>query len=475
MTCGFTGNAYSDRVQVKRKSGNWFRIATVKKDQYTSFVMQDGDTMRVDSVLPFYENRLAVTGAVWRPGEYELSASVHTVKQLINQAAGLKGDEFLGRAQLTRLNSDFTSTIIAIDVRGLLNGNVPDIELQKEDKLHIPSLFDLRERYTIKVAGAVNQPDTFAFRNNITVEDAIVMAGGLKESAATVNVEVARRMKASDAMSSTSIIAKEYTFSLSEGLKVKTGDGLFILEPFDEVYVRFSPGYQAQQVVQVEGEITFAGNYVLSKKNMRLSELIAKAGGITSDGYVKGASLKRQLTEDELQRVETMLRLSEANPQSRDSISTQMLSLKDYSVGIDLDLAMNAPGSTHDVVLRDGDMLYIPQQQSTVKVSGTVVYPNSVTYEKGMSVGDCLSQAGGYTDLSRKYPIVIYMNGKVATTKRTFIFFKRYPKVEPGCEILIPAKSQQARKTSLAEVLSIASSTTSMAAMVTSIINSMSK
>ena len=475
MTGGFTGDAYSDVVQVKRKSGNWYQMATVKKDQYASFLVQDGDTMQVDSILPFYENRLTITGAVWRPGEYELNASVHTVKQLINQAVGLKGDEFLGRAQLTRLNPDFTSSVIAVDIQGILKGSVPDVELQKEDKLYIPSLFDLREAYTIKVAGAVNLPDTFAYHKNMTIEDAIIMAGGLKESAATVNVEVARRIKNPGSMNSVNETAKEYTFEINEGMEIQSGDKLFTLEPFDEVYVRFSPGYQEQQVVKIGGEITFAGNYVLAKKNMRLSQLITKAGGVTPDAYIKGANLKRQLSEDEIQRMEALLRLSQASAQSQDSISTQMLEIKDYSVGIDLEQALNNPGSMHDVVLRDGDVLYIPQLQSTVKVSGTVIYPNSITYEKGMSVKDCLSQAGGYNDLSRKYPIVIYMNGKVATTKRTCIFFKHYPKVEPGCEILVPAKSQQNKKSSLAEVLSIASSTTSMAAMVTSIINSMGK
>ena len=202
------------------------------------------------------------------------------------------------------------------------------------------------------------------------------------------------------------------------------------------MYVRFSPGYQEQQVVKVNGEITFSGDYVLAEKNSRLSDIIAKAGGITPDAYVKGASLKRQLTEDEMRRLETLLQLS-SNKQSRDSVALSLENIKtsDYSVGIDLEKALANPGSAHDVVLRDGDALYIPQLQSTVKINGAVTYPNSVTYTKGMSVGDCLSQAGGYNDIARKYPIVIYMNGKVATTKKSFIFFKRYPKVEPDVKL----------------------------------------
>ena len=478
MAGGFTGDAYKKDVRVKRKAGSRYQIATVTEDKYPTFAMMDGDSLLVDSVIPFYENRLTVTGAVWRPGEYELNGAVHTVRQLVDQAAGLKGDEFAGRAQITRLNPDFTTTVIAVDIRGILNGTAPDMELKPEDQLYIPSFFDLREPYTIKVSGAVNYIDTvLPYRNNLTVEDAIMMAGGLKESAATVNVEVARRIKDTKTYENTNRTAEVFNFALNDNLGLISTDGkksdtVFTLEPFDEVYVRFSPGYQEQQVVKVNGEITFAGDYVLAEKNSRLSDIIAKAGGITPDAYVKGASLKRQLTEDEMRRLETLLQLS-SNKQSRDSVALSLENIKDYSVGIDLEKALANPGSAHDVVLRDGDVLYIPQLQSTVKINGAVTYPNSVTYTNGMSVGDCLSQAGGYNDIARKYPIVIYMNGKVATTKKSFIFFKRYPKVEPGCEIVVPTKTQRDRKTSLAEVLSIASSTTSMAAMVTSIINTL--
>ena len=478
MAGSFTGDAYKKDVRIKRKADSRYQIATVTEDKYPTFAMMDGDSLLVDSVIPFYENRLIVTGAVWRPGEYELNGTVHTVKGLINQAAGLKGDEFTGRAQITRLNPDFTTTVIAVDIRGILNGTSPDIELKPEDILNIPSLFDLREPYTIKISGAVNYVDTvLPYRNNLTVEDAIMMAGGLKESAATVNVEVARRIKDTKTYENSNRTAEVFNFELNDNLGLISVDGknsnsVFTLEPFDEVYVRFSPGYQEQQVVKVDGEITFSGDYVLAEKNSRLSNIIAKAGGITPDAYVKGASLKRQLTEDEMRRLETLLQLS-SNKQSRDSVALSLENIKNYSVGIDLEKALANPGSAHDVVLRDGDELYIPQLQSTVKINGAVTYPNSVTYTKGMSVGNCLSQAGGYNDIARKYPIVIYMNGKVATTKKCFIFFKRYPKVEPGCEIVVPTKTQRDRKTSLAEVLSIASSTTSMAAMVTSIINTM--
>ncbi|WP_278630401.1 SLBB domain-containing protein [Parabacteroides goldsteinii] len=480
MAGGLTGDAFTEDVTIKRKSGSRYQIATVTAEEFPTFVLQDGDSLLVDSVIPFYDNRITITGSVWRPGEYELSPKVHTVKQLIKQAAGLKGDEFIGRAHLTRLNPDFTSTVIAIDIQGIMNGEIPDMELQKEDKLYIPSLFELREPYTVKVGGAVNNPDTvIPFSKNMTVEDAIILAGGLQESASTINVEVARRIKDPTADKSTNLVSKVYTVALSDELQLPSkssgahADTLFTLEPFDEVFVRFSPGYEKQEVVKVNGEVTFAGDYALPYKNTRLSDIIAQSGGVTPDAYVRGASLKRQLTEDEIRQVETLLQLSNNNKQSKDSIALSLTNIKNYSVGIDLQQALTHPKSTYDLVLRDGDIIYIPQLQSTVKISGAVTYPNSITYTKGMSVRDCLSQAGGYNDTSRKYPIVIYMNGKVATTRKVGIFFKRYPKIEPGCEIVVPSKSQRDRRANLAEILSITSSTTSIAAMLTSLINSL--
>jgi protein involved in polysaccharide export with SLBB domain len=474
MAGGFTGDAYTKDVQIKRKSEQFYQLATINREKFTSFPMQDGDSLLVDAVVPFYENRLTITGAVWRPGEYELTSQVHTIKQLIEQAAGLKGDEFTGRAQLSRLNPDFTTTMIAVDIVSILNGTADDIELQKEDILHIPSLFDLREPYTIKVSGAVNKPDAvIPYKYNMTVEDAILLAGGLRESAAAVNVEVARRLKEPYRQENTNRIAETFSFSLNDNLTLKHGETIFTLEPYDEIYIRRSPGYREQQVVVVDGEITFSGHYVLAEKNERLSSIVAKAGGITPDAYIKGANLRRKLSEDDLQRIQSLLNVR--NNQGSDSVIVNLQNIKDYAVGIDLDMALKHPGSEHDMVLQDGDKLYIPQYQGTVKISGSVNYPNSITYAEGMSVKDGLSNAGGYNEIARKYPMVIYMNGKVATTRRILIFFKKYPKVEPGCEIVVPAKREWENRTTLAERLSVATSTTSLAAMVTSIINTMTR
>ena len=468
---GFRGDAFSKNIQVIRKNNDRINIATVEEKDFDSFVLSDNDSITVDAIIPVYNNRVIIKGAVWRPRAYELSSSTNTIKRLIESAAGVKGDQFMGRAQLTRLNKDFTKKIIAIDIKGILNGSSPDMTLLPEDELYIPSLEELREKYTFSVHGAVNIPDsTFEYRNNITVEDAIIMAGGLGEAAANVNVEVARRIKTPNTLSESTQVAEVFKFTLAPNLQIIQGEKLFTLEPFDQVFVRFSPGYQKQQLVGVKGEVLFHGSYVLSKKNQRLSDLITQAGGLTKQAYIKGANLKRKLTDDEMLRLETTLKIA-SNKSQKYSTDTTELKIKNYSVGINLEKAMQKPGSLHDVVLRDGDILEIPEFQSTVKVSGSVTYPNSVTYENGMSVKDCLAQAGGYNDTARKRPIVVYMNGKVGVTKKVFIFFKKYPKIEPGCEVLIPAKRYRNNSMLLPQIMGASSTAMSMAAVLSSILS----
>lgn len=472
---GFRGDAYTANLRVSRKSGERYQVFIVNKEEYPTFAMADKDAVAVDAVIPVFKNRLRIRGAVWRGGEYELCSEIETVKQLVAKAGGVKGDEFAGRAQLIRQNPDFTKKVIALDIKRILQGTAPDVSLQPEDELYIPSLFDLRENYTVRVRGAVNKPDVLPFRYNMTVEDAVIAAGGLREAASLIEVEVARRIKSPYTEDTPAETAEIYHFTLSDSLKVVQGDKLFVLEPFDEVIVRFSPGYQVQQQVKINGEAVFTGTYVLSQKNERLSDLVRKAGGTTTHAYVKGASLKRRMNADERRRMETLLKLSSVEG-GRDSMDVKLLSMETYSVGIDLEKALQQPGSMHDITLRNGDELFIPQLTSTVRISGAVNYANSVTYSSRAGVKSYLSQAGGYNDLARKYPVVVYMNGKVATTKRICFFFKKYPKIEPGAEIIVPMKTarEQQPRTSLSEILSIGSSTTSMAAMITSLMNNIS-
>ena len=462
---GFTGDAYKKAVRIIRKSGREHQVYNVDEMDYSVFRLDDGDSISVDAVLKRFENRVEIRGAVYRSGLYELSGTVNTVKQLIKKAEGLRGDAFLNRALLDRENEDLSHEVIAVDLGGLLKGTVADIPLQKNDILYIPSIHDLKEEETISIHGEVANPGTFLFSKNMTIEDLLVQSGGLLEAAATTKVDITRRIKDPKSTSFSSVLGKTYSFDIKDGLVVG-GEGDFYLEPFDEVYVRKSPAYRKQQNVVVAGEVLFGGNYALVKKNERLSDLISKAGGITPDAYVKGARLIRKMTEEEQRRQADAVRMARMG-EGKDSISVEKLNISDtYTVGIDLEKAISNPGSDFDLVLREGDVLFIPEYINTVKISGAVMYPNTVLYKRGESLRYYINQAGGYGNLAKKKKAyVVYMNGTVSRLKS-----RDKKAIEPGCEIIVPSKEEKKRM-STAEILGMGSTTASIAAMIATMVN----
>lgn len=462
---GFTGDAYKKAVRIIRKSGREHQVYNVDEMDYSVFRLDDGDSISVDAVLKRFENRVEIRGAVYRSGLYELSGTVNTVKQLIKKAEGLRGDAFLNRALLDRENEDLSHEVIAVDLGGLLKGTVADIPLQKNDILYIPSIHDLKEEETISIHGEVANPGTFLFSKNMTIEDLLVQSGGLLEAAATTKVDITRRIKDPKSTSFSSVLGKTYSFDIKDGLVVG-GEGDFHLEPFDEVYVRKSPAYRKQQNVVVAGEVLFGGNYALVKKNERLSDLISKAGGITPDAYVKGARLIRKMTEEEQRRQADAVRMARMG-EGKDSISVEKLNISDtYTVGINLEKAISNPGSDFDLVLREGDVLFIPEYINTVKISGAVMYPNTVLYKRGESLRYYINQAGGYGNLAKKKKAyVVYMNGTVSRLKS-----RDKKAIEPGCEIIVPSKKEKKRM-STAEILGMGSTTASIAAMIATMVN----
>jgi len=462
---GFTGDAYKKAVRIIRKSGREHQVYNVDEMDYSVFRLDDGDSISVDAVLKRFENRVEIRGAVYRSGLYELSGTVNTVKQLIKKAEGLRGDAFLNRALLDRENEDLSHEVIAVDLGGLLKGTVVDIPLQKNDILYIPSIHDLKEEETISIHGEVANPGTFLFSKNMTIEDLLVQSGGLLEAAATTKVDITRRIKDPKSTSFSSVLGKTYSFDIKDGLVVG-GEGDFHLEPFDEVYVRKSPAYRKQQNVVVAGEVLFGGNYALVKKNERLSDLISKAGGITPDAYVKGARLIRKMTEEEQRRQADAVRMARMG-EGKDSISVEKLNISDtYTVGIDLEKAISNPGSDFDLVLREGDVLFIPEYINTVKISGAVMYPNAVLYKRGESLRYYINQAGGYGNLAKKKKAyVVYMNGTASRLKS-----RDKKAIEPGCEIIVPSKEEKKRM-STAEILGMGSTTASIAAMIATMVN----
>ena len=451
---GFTGDAYKKALRIIRKSGREHQIYNVDEMDYSVFRVDDGDKITVDSVLQRFENRVEVRGAVYREGLYQLDGMMNTVKQLIKKAEGLRGDAFLNRAIIDRELEDLSHEIIQVDVKGLLNGTAADIPLQKNDILYIPSIHDLKEEATLTIHGEVANPGTYLYSDKMTVEDLVLQAGGLLEAAATTK---------STSFSTT--VGQNFSFDLKDGLLVGEGSQDFHLEPFDEIYVRKSPSYFKQQNVMVGGEVLFSGNYALSKKNERLSDLIAKAGGVTPDAYIKGARLIRRMTEEEFRSKEDALRMAQAG--GGDSISVKRLDLSDtYSVGINLGEALKNPGSDADMVLREGDVLFVPEYVSTVKINGAVMYPNTVLYKKGESLKYYINQAGGFgNDAKKRKVYVIYMNGTVSRLKAG-----NKKAIEPGCEIIVPSKEQK-KKMTTAEILGMGSTTASIAAMIATMVN----
>jgi protein involved in polysaccharide export with SLBB domain len=461
---GFTGDAYTKGVRLLRMSnGREKQFFNVDEKDFGSFKLVDQDAVDVSAVLDRYENRVEIRGAVYRDGLYQINGSVNTVKQLIEKAEGLRGDAFLTRAQLQRERDDLTLEMIPIDLQGMMNGTTPDMPLHRNDVLYIPSIHDIMSEGTLSIHGEVARPGTFPFEKNMSIEDLVMKAGGLSEAASTARVDVARRIKNPQSKDVSNTIGKTYTFELNDGYIIDGSD--FVLEPYDEVYIRRSPAYQEQKNVAIAGEVVFSGSYALTKRNERLSDLVKKAGGLSPEAYVKGARLVRQMNTEERARRDDALRLAKGSV-GKDSVSVEQLDLSDfYSVGIDLEKALANPGSDYDMVLNQGDMLYIPWKVSTVKIDGGVMYPNTVLYKKGMPKSYYINQAGGYGARAKKNrAYVVYMNGTVSRLKG-----RSASKFEPGCEIIVPVKAE--RKTNVSEIVGMSSTTASLAAIVAAMVS----
>ena len=461
---GFTGDAYKKSVKVIRKAGSKYSIFNVGEFDVNTFKVEDEDSISIDSVIPRYSNMVEIKGAVFRPGMYQVGGEITGVRSLLEHADGVTEDAFLQHAVMHRMKFDRTLEVIQVDVEGIMSGRVADIPLKNEDVLYIPSKKDLLEKQTLTIHGEVLYPGKYAFADNTTVEDLIIQAGGLTDAASMMKVDVSRRIADPHATEFTDTIARTYSFKLKDGFVIDGTPG-FVLKPYDEVYVRTSPGFSEQKNISIEGEIMFGGTYTLSKKNQTLSETIKSAGGLTNTAYAKGARLIRKLTSEERVRMETILRMVKAQSAGSDTLDIKKLDISNtYSVGIQLDKALEEPGSNYDIVLREGDRIIIPEYTNTVKISGDVMYPNTVTYRKGKGVKFYVDKAGGWGNRAKKSrTYIVYMNGTVAQVGKG-------AKPEPGCEIVVPTKPE-GRKMSTGEIVSIASGSASIAAMIATIAN----
>ncbi len=472
---GFTGDAYTKSVRVIRKTGREWSVYNVDEFDYPSFNLYDGDSITVDSILDRYSNMAEVKGAVFRPGMYQVGDEINSVRTLIEHAEGLREEAFTAHAVMHRMRKDRSLEVLQLDIDGIMEGTKTDIELKPNDVVFIPTKQDMMQQQTLTIHGEVHYPAVYKYAANETIEDLILQAGGLTETASMVKVDVARRVNDPYALTTDSIIAETFSFAIKDGFVID-GEPGFVLMPFDEVYVRKSPGTYKQQNVNIEGEVMFAGTYTLSSKNMRLSDLVRVAGGVNDRAYVKGARLERRYTQEE--RLNAIEALKKAREQAELNLQQQIaksgnsslanLSQQQqlqkyevgdtYPVGIDLEKAIATPGGDDDIVLREGDRIVVPQYTGTVKISGEVMHPNSVVYERGKSASFYIDQAGGFgPNAKKRQAYIIYMSGKVAKVSHG-------AKPQPGCEIVVPSKPIS--KTSLQETLSIATSVGSFAAII---------
>ena len=458
---GFSSDAYKKSIRVLRKDGKEFSVKTVNDTDYSAFKLTDGDVVTVDSILNRFNNRLEVKGAVYHPGVFELSGSLNTVRQLVEKADGLLGDAFTGRAVLYRERENLTKEVLPVDIEGILKGTSPDIALQKNDILYIPSIHDLQDMGKVTISGEVNKPGSYTYADHMSLEDLVITAGGLKESASLVRVDVSRRIRDPKGTTEPDVIGQNFSFGLKDGFVVD-GEAGFELQPYDQVFVRRSPSYNEQVNVTVDGEVLYRGEYTLSTKSERLSSLIQRAGGVSRYAYVRGAKLRRVANEEELRRMEDVVKM--VRREIGETLATS-LGLKvdsTFTVGIDLEAALANPGGDADLVLREGDVLTVPEYNNTVKVNGAVMMPNTVSYAKGKSVKYYLGQAGGYSANAKKsQKFIIYMNGQVAEVKGS-----GKKQIEPGCEIVVPNKT---KKFNFATVVSNATSFASLATMLASL------
>lgn len=440
---GFTGDAYTKSVRVVRKTGRDYSVFNVAEFDMSSFLISDEDSISVDSILPRYNNMVELKGAAFRPGMYQLGNDITSVRSLIDFADGLKEDAVSQHAIIHRMKADRTLEVISVDIKGILEGSVADIPLKNEDVLFIPSQEELQQNKTLTIHGEVAFPGIYKYAENETIEDLILQSGGLLETASTVKVDVSRRITDKEATHTDAEIAKTFTFKLKEGFVIDGQPG-FTLQPFDEVYVHKSPGYNEQQNVEVDGEVLFRGVYTLSRKETRISDIIAAAGGVNALGYIDGARLERKMTQEERDRVEQSFNMSLMEQRYVDgsmkldsvALATKMNIGDTYVVGLDLRKALDSPGCEEDIVLRDGDKITIPQYNNTVRINGEVMHTSTVAYEKGKNYKHYIREAGGYnTHAKKSNTYIVYANGKVSSASKG--------KIQPGCEIVVPTKERK--------------------------------
>jgi protein involved in polysaccharide export with SLBB domain len=460
---GLADSANKDFVRISRFGNQEKEIFTVTAAQFNSFVLKTGDKLYVDSIANVFKNRVSITGAVYYAGVYALE-SVSTLKDLL-AIAKPKEAAYKERAVIRRLQADFAPAMIGFNLEDVANGKV-NVNLQREDSIHIYAFKEIKENFKIQVRGEVNKPDSFYYAQGMQVQDAILMAGGYKDGAYRKFVEVARRIRDTTSAIESPLYATILSVDLREN---NINPSLnFQLQPFDIVSIRKAPGYKEQVSVSIEGEVIYPGDYSIVSNQERLSDLVKRAGGLKEGGYPEGAFLLRKTFENLSVNDSVILKnkLATLKASYTDSIKAKAadssLQGEMKIVGIRLNEVLVNPGSMYDVVLQEGDIIKVPKKVETVQTFNGVYFPKKIVYRSGLTVKQVIEESGGVTPGGqRKRAYIVYPNGEVRTAKH-FLFVRSYPKVKPGSEIYVPVK--QGKGLSAGELVTI---TTGLATLAT--------
>jgi protein involved in polysaccharide export with SLBB domain len=460
---GFTGDAHTKSVRLVRQTGDRYKVFNVGEFEMSEFKVEDGDAITVDGMINRYENMVEIKGAVFRPGQFQLGSKVISVRTLIEAADGLTEDAYPEHAVIHRLKADRSLEVVPVNVKGILDGSEADIPLKNEDVLFIMTQEDLRQERTFTITGQVMSPGTYEYADNTTIEDLIVMAGGLRDQASLMRVEVSRVLRDPFATKKSDQYGKKFHFDLKNGLVIDS-ERKFLLEPYDHVTIYSSPVYNQTRLVTVTGEVEWEGTVAMEQKQTHLSDIIEMAGGLTPYAYLRGATLLRRMNDEERRRMSaTMQAVRDILNEKGDSISYRKLDLdNNYPVYIDLEKAVNNPGCEADILMREGDQIFIPEYNPIVKVSGDVMFPNTVFYESGKSYKYYVNEAGGFGHRAKKSKtFIVYQNGKASLVKKG-------AKPEPGCEIVVVSKKKK-QPWQVQDVVGALGGLTSLASMVTAI------
>lgn len=477
---GFNTRAYTAKIKTYQNTSKERKITDISASEFNIYLPKNGDKYIVETILGRFANRVEIEGAVFRPGYYELESGL-TLRGLINKSDGLTEDAFLNRGYINRLNPDNTQSLISFDVSKILTGKESDISLLREDKVTISSLFDLRDEYNVSIQGEVRAPGVFEYADSMTLESVIQLAGGFKEGATPNRIEISRRIKNSDATSASARTAELFVVNVDQNLKLQGTP--FTLMPFDIISVRNSEGYTVQKQVKLEGEVLYPGIYTIIRKDERISELIKRAGGLTSSAYPDGASLKRpgaekvnprdknaiNNQEEETKKFLNLKRAQEAGVKDTIAADVEQKLIQSDLVGINLVRILKDTLSKYDIIVEDGDVIRVPRTLQTVRVTGEVLNPNSIVFLAGKSLKQYINGAGGFTYNARKSGVYVkYANGSVAAVSK-FLFFSNNPKIKPGAEILVPKRAEKEKITAQAWI-GIGTGIASLAAIIVSLL-----